>query len=40
MKFMIPETLIKDNKTIIPEEILKKIKGKELIKWNMKKMVK
>jgi len=34
---MPPETLINGNKTIIPDEILKKIKGKELIKWNMKK---
>jgi len=34
---MIAESLIEDNKTIIPEEILKKIKGKELIKWTMRK---
>ncbi|MCL2116758.1 MAG: hypothetical protein FWH29_11120 [Methanobrevibacter sp.] len=34
---MVFETLIEDNKTVIPDEILKKIKGKELIKWNLKK---
>ena len=34
---MAAESLIEDNKTIIPDEILKKIQGKELIKWNMRK---